>query len=318
MVLSYLSPWSNLLQLSSHMEHPEPVSNPHWRPHAFLYQLLPRHPLLCLCPLHLPCHQSSHTHTHLYCLATLKPSTNLLSPISYSSSVQYVVHLCALISPNQLLPLHEESIHHSQFRPFWSVSHLSSTFLPWISLSNITPPPRAYLSLLAGYPSLFFTHRGGLFFFSTRWQSEEERRRADDGNRVRHQKVQVFDYSHFLALPLPGIHSVIKSSFVLFPHPSPSQLISHLTDALVIKTIIVILWHIDLIVNSLSWWIKKENTLSDYIYVLTLMHTQAFFCSCTFNLISWGTHETSKFCELCLTFGTDCLRWMKLVSINLF
>lgn len=132
-------------------------------------------------------------------------------------------------------------------------------------------------------------------FFSTRWQSEEERRRADDGNRVRHQKVQVFDYSHFLALPLPGIHSVIKSSFVLFPQPSPSQLISHLTDALVIKTIIVILWHIYLIVNSLSWWIKKENTLSDYIYVLTLMHTQAFFCSCTFNVISWGTDETRSF-----------------------
>lgn len=55
------------------------------------------------------------------------------------------------------------------------------------------------------------------------------------------RKVQVFDCSHFLALPLPGIHSVIKSSFVLFPHPSPSQLISHRTDALVIKTIIVIL-----------------------------------------------------------------------------
>lgn len=294
MVLSYLSPWSNLLQLSSHMEHPEPVSNPHWRPYAFLYQLLLRHPLLCLCPLHLPCHQSSHTHTHLYRLATLKPSTTLLSPISYSSSVQYVVHLCALISPNQLLPLHEESIHHSQFRPFWSVSHLSSTFLPWISLSNITPPPRAYLSLLAGYPSLFFTHgaqgrgwekRGG-FFFSTRWQSEEERRRADDGNRVRHQKVQVFDYSHFLALPLPGIHSVIKSSFVLFPHPSPSQLISHLTDAPVIKTIIVILWHIDLIVNSLSWWIKKRkysfwlylrSDTNAYASLFLFMHIQLDF-----------------------------------------
>lgn len=56
----YLSPWSDLLQLSSHMEHAEPVSNPHWRPHSFLHQLLLRH------PLHLPCRQSSHTHAHTY------------------------------------------------------------------------------------------------------------------------------------------------------------------------------------------------------------------------------------------------------------
>lgn len=78
---------------------------------------------------------------------------------------------------------------------------------------------------------------------------EQEGRSRDDNHRekgggqmtVRHQNVQLLDYTNFLALPLARIHSVIKSSFVLFPHPSPSQLISHLMDALVIKTIIVIL-----------------------------------------------------------------------------
>lgn len=129
------------------------------------------------------------------------------------------------------------------------IIHLSSAFLPWISLSNITRPQG--VPFIACGISVFVLHtqsarnrvgeaEGVVFFFPTRRQSEEERGRADDGDSVRHQKVQVFDYSHFLALPLSGIHSIIKSSFVLFPHPSPSQLIRHLMDALVIKTIIVI------------------------------------------------------------------------------
>lgn len=70
---------------------------------------------------------------------------------------------------------------------------------------------------------------------------EEPRRGADEGNRVRHQKVQVFDYSNFLTLTLSGVYGIIKSSFVVFPHLSLSPLFSHLVDAQVIKTMIVIL-----------------------------------------------------------------------------
>lgn len=199
---------------------PEPVWNPHWRPQHLLYQLLPLHPLRI----------------------DLK---------------QIVSSTCRPpVSSNWSKSLPAFMVKESTIQPIPTC--LKSLLIRLSSALDITlryyTSPWAYLSLPAGFPSLFFTHgAGGAGWEKQRWQSEGERRRPGDANRVRHQKVQVFDDTHFLALPLSGIHGVIKSSFVLFPHPSPSQLISHLMDTLVIKTIIVILWHIDLTVNSLSW-----------------------------------------------------------------